>query len=276
MKKQREKERASRQRRWDSQNESVKKFHAARPHVKKLLRTWGCNLPFYDYLDSYVEEFEQISKMARQRYPTLRAIHEAEDSTYFSKDWSKNGYGGLKLLPINFDEQYKGDYGLSRNDANLCGCTAIFHDVEGRLSTGIMIRQAVKGLLHQELKYGTKIVALLHEIGHVHDIENGINFCIEGDAINADIIEAEVFANLYALEKLAERQLRQSYLLTVDAIQTHAKETGYLAEVCRRVLDRLPSHNLVDWQESLRSRQLTEADAKVLGRNGVEAIKNMK
>lgn len=276
MSKRQEKDRAKKQRRWEAQNKNINDFKVVAPHMKRLLRAWGCDLPFYDFLDSYAEKFQQLGNEALAKHRSLRAINEVDDATYRSRDWSKLGYGDLRQARIHIDDKYDGDYGLFEKNANLCGAAAIFHDAEGRLITGVIIRQTVKGWLeHREFKYVTKNVALLHEIGHVHDIENGINFHVEGDDVRVDIIEAEVFANLFALEKLAEAHLRQSYVMMVDALQKHTKKPGFISEVCKLVLERLPQRQLVDWQDVRANHKFTEADLAILGKDGYEAIQRM-
>jgi hypothetical protein len=266
MSKRNQKKRSKQQRRWDAEKKSIDEFWAAAPEMKRRLRQWGCDLPFYDYLDSYTEKFEQIAKNALKGHPSLREIHEVDEPTFHAKSWAKLGYGNWRQVQVHYDDKYENDYGKAATDENLCGCASIFYDEEGSLRTGIMIRRTVKNWMeHREYKYITKIVALLHELGHVHDIENQINFKINGDKADVDIIEAEVFANLFALDRLAEQHLRICYRTLLDAFRRHSKKAGYIGEVCQKVLERHTEHDLVDWEDVRRQRAANEPDLGILG-----------
>ena len=172
-----------------------------------------------------------------------------DDAVYTKPNWKDLGYGDWSQLFFNTDEEIN-DYGLKDPSANLCGSVTTFRDADQQVHTVILIRKSFKAsFVHGELKYSVKIPALLHEIGHVHDIENGINFDLRNKTLK--VIDAEVFANLYALDKLAQRQLRQSYLMLANALREAAGQDGYLGDVGKQVIDSLPDHKLIDWQQTL-------------------------
>ena len=77
----------------------------------------------------------------------------------------------------------------------------------------------------------------------------------------ANVIEAEAFANLFALEKLAERQIVQSYNLLANALRDASAKDKLAGEVARRVIERLPARNLVMWNDYLDATNLTEEEA---------------
>lgn len=273
MSKRNQKERVRQQRQWEAEKKSIEEFWAVAPEMKRRLRRWGCDLAFYDYLDSYTEKFEQIAKDALKTYPSLRKVHEVDEPIFQSKNWAKLGYGNWRQVQVHFEDKYENDYGGAATHENLCGCAAIFYDERGNLRTGIMIRRTVKNWMqHREYKYIAKIVALLHELGHVHDIENSINFKINGDRAEVDIIEAEVFANLFALDRLAEQHLRISYRTLLDAFRQHMKKAGYLGEVCQRVLERHTERDLVDWQDVRERHASSGPDLGILGDVSHKAI----
>lgn len=263
MSKKKDKEKAKKQQKWEEENRSIKSFQAQAPKLKRFLRTKGCNLPFYDFLDSYTAEFERIVVEAKNSYPSLVGVHDVENSVYRNTDWSALGYGDYQQIFFYTDDEIA-DYGTHDAKANLCGHTSAFLDREQNLRTVIIIRKTVKDFEHRELKYVIKIAALLHEVGHVHDIEHGVNFDVQAKTTN--IIEAEAFANLFALDRLAERQLVQSYNLLANALRDATEADGYLGEVARRVVQRLPQHKLVVWNDSLDSKNLSVADLKLLKR----------
>ena len=84
----RDKKREARDKQWLREDGQVKEFQRKAPYIKKIFRARGFHLPFYDYYDSYVAEFERISVEAKAKYPTLVGIFEADDAVYFSDDRS--------------------------------------------------------------------------------------------------------------------------------------------------------------------------------------------
>lgn len=106
-----QKHREQRQKRWESENKTLRGFKRKAPHFKKLLRMRGCDLPFYDFLDSYEDRFHQIAAAALSRYPTLMGIHEVKgDLEDGPEDWSLLGYGDLEQLRFDIGEDTP-DYG---------------------------------------------------------------------------------------------------------------------------------------------------------------------
>jgi hypothetical protein len=218
-------------------------------------------LPFYEYIDPYTDEFQKQVAEAKSKYPAIAGIHEVEDDMYHKPDWAALGYGDFQKIVFHTDDPAH-DYGMPDDKANMCGYVNAFLDLQQQLRLVVIVRKAVKDFEHRDLKYVMKVATLLHEVGHVHDIVNGINFDLK--ARSAQIIEAEVFANLFALERLAERQLVQSYKLLVEALRKASKDQdGYLGEVGRRVIQRLPEPKLIVWTDLLDS-DLTPEDRRLL------------
>lgn len=122
--------------------------------------------------------------------------------------------------------------------AAACGFTTPFYDPEGRLRTVIVIRRAIKDVELEDMNV-IKIPTLLHELGHVHDIEHQINFDLHSKTAN--LVEAETFANVYALGKLAERKLVKSYRVLEDYLRISTEDEGWLGLMARKVIERLPS-----------------------------------
>jgi hypothetical protein len=216
--------------------------------VKEILHANGCDLPFYDFLDSYAEEFERTITEAKRTCPSLAGVHEVEDSVYRRPDWSALGHGDLQPMKLKTDDEI-GDYtshsGFGK--ANLCGLMTMFRDPSGALKTVVFVRKTLKDFEHKENKYAMKIIALHHEIGHVHDIEHGLNFDLQNGRVN--VLDAEVYANRYALDQLADRQLVQGYAMLADALRKASTQADFLGEVARKVLQDLPEHKLVAWQD---------------------------
>lgn len=250
--KQKEKQRYRERFRKDS--ETLENFRTNAPQMKEELRKRGCDLPFYDYLDSYSDEFRRTAQEAKRRYRTLMDVREVSEDVYKEGDWASVGYGHLEQILFSTDDAAS-DYGDKGTSGDIRGCTVAFHDPQHKLHTLVLIPRSVKlgNLAHPEFKYVAKIASLCHEVGHVHDIEAGVNFDVTTK--RADIIEAEVFANLYALNLMAERQLVQSYTLLITGLQDAATKGGYLGVVGQRVLDQLPEHKLIVWNDYLDAEE---------------------
>jgi hypothetical protein len=266
-------ERDKKQRQWQREDESIRNFRAKAPYIKAILRGRGCTLPFYDYLDSYADEFQRIADAARVEHPSLLGVHEVDDPIFAEneKNWSKLGYGDLQQIFFGFDKEVP-DYGTGPLNANMCGSMTAFLDNDGTLRSVILIQQSVKGSAqHRELKYALKIASLLHEIGHVQDLEQGLNFDVPARRFR--VIEAEVIAHLFALEQLAKRNLAKSFEMLANGLRDAIPKGGYISEVAERVLERLPSFQLVDWQ-TFMTVPPTPEEVKKLGPKGIEAMKS--
>lgn len=251
-KRDREAKRRKDQQQWQQENESLKAFKSKGHLVKSHLRNKGIVIPFYDYLDSYPDEFNKIAEFAKQTYPSLMGVHEVEPAIYDSIEnhFADFGYGELDQVFFGLDSQYS-DYG-SASESNLTGITICFKDGEQQTRNAIFINQAVKGgAKHVELKYAYKIGVLCHEIGHVHDIEHAINFNVDKNEF--DLLEAEIFANLYALNLMGERNLKASYSTFIEIFNSYIGRDGYMGKVAAGVLERNPGHTFVDWQELINS-----------------------
>ena len=93
----------------------------------------GCNLPFYDYLDSYSDEFRRIIETALIQHPSLLGVHEVADDLFYAsyeEQWKELGYDHLEQVFFSFDDEYE-DYlqrHTSKNSATLEGCATAFLD----------------------------------------------------------------------------------------------------------------------------------------------------
>jgi hypothetical protein len=273
VKKEKQKERDRKQRQWEQEDKTIKDLRRKAPYIKMIVRGRGCVLPFYDYLDSYSDEFQRIDAAARAEHPSLIGVHEVDEHTFAEseKNWLKLGYGNLQQVFFDMDRELS-EYGKGSPNANLCGSMSAFLDSDQNVRSVILIRQTVKGTLqHRELKYALKLASLLHEVGHVHDLEQGLNFDVPAKRFR--VIEAEVFAHLFALEQMAKRNLRQSFNMLIDGLRDAIPKGGYGSEVAKKVLDQLPEYQLIDWQ-SVFSQPPTPDEVKKLGPKGIEAIKN--
>lgn len=212
------------------------------PLLKAYLKAKGCDLPFYDYLDSYEEEFQRIVALAKAECPSLVHVRVTNRDDG-GCDWSAAESDGLTEIVFDGDEP---DEALGF----VCGRTGCFADDRGVLRTFVRIAiPANLSVQPNEAKHLFSIAPLLHEIGHVRDIERGIHFNIAAKTMSP--VDADVSAHLFALETLADRGLRQPHDIHLHALNHAAAKDGKLAEVARRVLHRLPKRRLINWSDFL-------------------------
>lgn len=257
---------------WKDEMEMLNTFRRQSPYIKKVLKARGHVFPFYDYIDSYSNAFKQIAEVAIATHPTLIGVYEVDDEENSGEFWEKFGHTGLNQINYKIDDSIK-DYGTRSNlsEANIEGGMTSFWDIENNLRSIITIKKNFKSNFRLgELRYVMKIAALFHEIGHVKDLELGINFDIKTRTLN--VIEAEVYANLYALEEMKNRNMFHSYNMLLTGLQGTASQGGYAAEVLELVLARLPESRPIDWQPLFYGEKLTGDEIEMIGDTGMRTF----
>jgi hypothetical protein len=206
MPKKKHREQAARQAQWEKENADIENRWQLAPAAKAALRRQGCVLPFYDYLDSFETEFANLVAWGKAEFRTLHAVFEVaatepnEDRSWMRlhlpADWTQ--------IRFDFDGEVADSYVAPDKSANLRGSTIGFWDVAGHLHTVVQVLKNPEcQWVHREYRYGLKIPILLHEFGHVMDYEYRIN--IDVAARTGDLIEAEVYANVFALDECYRR-----------------------------------------------------------------------
>jgi hypothetical protein len=226
---------------------TVLDFRKKAPLLKPYLPKVGCDLPFYDFLDSYEEEFAKTVTAAMKNLPTLLGVHEVELSEFESTDWSLFGCDPKQQIVFSVDDQFA-SYGKGNPKANVRGSAAYFLDGTSDFRSVVLIPRNPKCTVeYKDLKYAIKIATLMHELGHIHDAEHRTN--IDPIASRFDIIEAEAYANCAALDGLAERCMSNTYDSFYEAMEGLAASGGYEAEVGRLVLERHSRCQIPKWQD---------------------------
>jgi len=193
MSKERDKLRQKRQAKYEKERATVLGFRKQAPQLKPHLRKVGCDLPFYDFLDSYEEEFSRTVTAAMKGLPTLHGVHEVDLPDFESTDWSLFGCDPKQQIFFNVDDQFA-SYGTGNPKANVRGSAAYFLDGTSDYRAVVLIpRNPKSSVEYKDLKYSIKIAALLHELGHVQDAERQIN--MDPIALRFDVINAEAYAN---------------------------------------------------------------------------------
>jgi hypothetical protein len=242
--------RLKRQARHRNERHTIQQLRQHASLLKPILRELGADLPFYDLLDSYETEFNDLASEGKERFRSLSGIHEVDGRTFEDTDWSLFGLKPADHLQFTFDEQFAGYGSKGADTANIRGVAAFFRQADGGFRSIILIPRTPRtDIQHPDLKYALKIAALTHELGHICDAENGLH--IDPITGRFDLIEAEAYANCYALDLMAHRALRQSYAMLHDAIAGKVDASGYEGEIARRVMHEHGTRDIPDWQEHL-------------------------
>lgn len=262
------------QQQWKAEQAQIMLFHRKAPYIKMILESRGCQLSFFDFLDSYEAEFGKLVDEYLASRPTLIGIYETDDEGLKSTDWTRfGGAADWQQVFYNCYDDTTETYGRNDNQADVLGGMVTLRDTNGSIHTMIRICRNIKcAFRHKEFKYALKIPALLHEIGHVIDIEERINFNPEEETCR--ILDAEVFANHYAIEECVQRGYRQSFITWLDSWRGYVDAKDYRGEVARRTLDKAPSiTDVLDWV-TLFSQKVTEDELKLIGELGRRAIED--
>ena len=229
------------------QEKSLLEIRETGKKIKPYLRKVGCDLPFYDYIDHYEPQFTGIVRDALKERSSLIAVHEVAPTTLDDTDWSELGYGNLRQVFFSIPDECA-DYVKSDAQANLRGSATFFKSEDGSMKSVVLVQKRLKGSDNtREFQYAMKLPALVHEIGHVIDAEQELNIRFSGEEM--DVIAAEVFAHVYALDQLASRCLRQSYLSLYEALARIADAPGYIGEIGRGVLDQHERVDIPNWRD---------------------------
>ena len=223
--------------------------------ARPILEEAGIHFKFFDHADSYVQKFRQIADDAIRDHASLLGVHLVGNEFLDEPKWAELGY--TDLIPLNIDANDTIGYGdvpraIDRNRINIRGTCNLFRGKNAEINTIILVPQylgATKTLVHPEQKASMRIGTLYHEIGHVNDVENEINFNFESNTYN--VLEAEVYANIYLLEQLSNNDLWFTYSRFREIFEEHAinAETGPLYEISRRVLDAASPLEPRDWMQ---------------------------
>ncbi len=231
---------------FESEKADIERWREMAPTMKARLRRIGCDLPFYDFLDSYDREFHRIASESIESIPTLLDIQEIDQE---GRDDSARPYEfhGYKQVFFELDGRFA-QYVEKNPKANVRGSAMFLLNDSGECGTVIRVPRNIKcSFRHPELKYSIKIGALFHEIGHAWDVENRLN--IDPGSGRFDVVKAEAFAHCYALERLAEGSFVKMYDTYLCSMRSQSKAAGYVGEIAKLVLEQHTERSLVDWQD---------------------------
>lgn len=177
----------------------------------------------------------------------LLEIHEVSLAKLEETNWDELGYGHLSQVFFSISDGLA-DYGTSERETNTRGNATFFEAEYGEQHAVILLPTRVPGSNDaRDLQFALKVGALVHEIGHVVDAEQSLNIRIKERQF--DVIDAEIFANVYALNYLAEQTMGQSYNMLFEAIEKVNEQEGYMREVGRGVLAVHPRAAIPNWND---------------------------
>lgn len=251
------------QRQWQRERKVFELLQKDGPRLKTLARARGYPFRFFDFLDSNEGVFKDLAGEALRTHPSLVSITELSFQDYQNQDIRKYGiepdWKHIVFHDENLTDETHNDQGA---DANLNGFTKTFEEPDGTLRTVVHIAESVRcRFQHRDLKYHFKLIALLHELGHVKDIESQINFSISTRTVNT--LSAEVHAHNYALKEANRLGLLMIAESLIDSLKNHVEGDGYRAEVARRVICDYQSPKATDWRE-LTSGDVTTAELALM------------
>jgi hypothetical protein len=155
----------------------------------------------------YKKSFDDL--LASRNGIEVDSIHFVTDEIYIKDEKQTLAHIGLEsYVPILFTVKgtpYPAGMGMhsSKNlrGKNICAWK------ESKIKHVIILPEEVlKGTKHNseaqdELRFLLQLCALLHELGHVEDMQKSINFSF-GDKPTVKILEAEAYAHIYTLNHL--------------------------------------------------------------------------
>lgn len=241
---------AARQAKWEKENAEIGRHRKMAPLLKAALRAKGCDLQFFELLDPYEAEFAKVVAWGKQEFPALYAVYEVDRKRLDDENgWRRLGLPtDWQRITLIIDDDVGKTYTAPDDAANLRGSTTVLQDRAGTIHYVIeVIKNPEFVLLHRDYRYGLKLSILLHELGHVKDYVNRVNLNL--DTRSGDIIEAEVYANQFAIEEC----YRRGYFAVGDTLLAslgkYRDDDGYRGEVARRLFDRFQKPNFRPWTD---------------------------
>ena len=214
---------------------------------------------FIEGFDSYAEEYKKYTTHINREHPSLLKIIECDDRVfydlssdeqlrYFHLDHFKRVIFDL-VDDIDFSTDDRTSPSGTVNELNprregfsVTGHTTIV-EYQGRKRSLVLMRRNTgrnAGKMEgdavdpRDVVAGTKMAALIHEIGHVDDFEKSINY----RESQLCLVDAEAYAHHFACKTMIER----NYLLVLgfylEGLQAMANsQSMYIQQAATRVLE---------------------------------------
>lgn len=199
---------------------------------------------FLDRLGSYATEFDRL----RRRPPirSLVGIYELEDEEFYDLT-TEQKLTALRLSGMSnllYDCEYDNEAGTIGRTASGTGYAAPLR-VDGQgVRPIIFLRRRVEvdsgsdvdAGMRNEVAATTRLVVLLHELGHAEDIERGVNF--DHATLKLDLVSAEAYAHRFACDFARMHNYRLAIRHYLGGIDNHLKsETEYVRLAAERFVE---------------------------------------
>ena len=239
-----------RNRQWEDEVAVFRGFRENASEKKAHARRNGYKLPFFDYLDSYQEEFKKIGERAKKEFaPHLLDVIETDEAMVVRDSWTEFGIpADWRHMVYHVEEKPEGEtkHTTPGEMKNVFGVVHTFRTPADELRLLVLMKKTVTtNVVYSELKYAGRIGILLHEIGHVKDIIQGNHF--DNEKGFADPVNAEVSANCYALEQCRKYGYQMSCDNFVAALLRET--TGFRGEVSKKTFETCDMTKPQSWQD---------------------------
>lgn len=232
------KEKSNRNAQWEREKADFDSWRENASEKKARARRNGYTLPFFDYLDSYQEEYKKIGERAKKEFaPHLFDVIETDETIVVRTSWTEFGIpADWQHLVYHAEEPQPNEvkHTAPTEMKTVFGVVHTFRTPSNELRLLALMKKTVQtNVKYSELKYAGRIGILLHEIGHVRDIIQGRFFNHETGV--AEPLNAEVSANCYALEQCRKCGYQMSCDNFVTALRNDT--TGFRGEVARKTFE---------------------------------------
>lgn len=204
--------------------------------------------PTDEFVGPFVERYQQTVERAKARHKSLLGIFECSDELFYEKNTNDKlahfGLGSFRQVLLDIVGDLDFDVDPSAVDgivnerierlkgAQIIGTTSVVTDGSER-RTLVFMRASTGGAENPETTAALKLPALFHEIGHVLDIENRLNFT----GTSGDLVKAEAFAHHYACRELVAGRFRLTlghYLKGIEELSESPSE--YIQVAAKQVM----------------------------------------
>lgn len=231
--------------------ESYEESRSVEASIRRLKEA-GCDLPYYEFKQSFKLIFDEQIAVAKKLFSSLDSVFVINDDQYHDANWKPPVDSSWKLALVNVDDPTDdGSYGKAASkeeSSSLQGyCSFYLTSSESFKSIIVLVDKARSNPSDSQIEfcYQCMLLSLLHEFGHLHDAENRINIDPLIDRFRT--VEAEAYANCFALDRLADMALPVSYETLFDAIKELANLPGTKGEIGRLVLKNHIPREIRDW-----------------------------
>ena len=95
-----------------------------------------------------------------------------------------------------------------------------------------------------------RYIFLMHELAHISDVENNINFDKESEKGN--LFKSEVYASICTIKHLTvKNQTYERMLYANELLRLESVKNDYLLKVQREVMKKYPKKKLMQWSKQL-------------------------